>query len=145
MQRFLLNKSKDLFFNTQHFAPAMVSMARFQAFSVAAARFPSEPGKPMVRTAYPGPKTKEYFAENASFMCSLQMEMVLDMQNCIGNYITDIDGNKFLDVLTSFSCVGMGYNHPALLEAGKTDLMKHTLATRTGVGINPPMEYIELS
>ena len=71
MQRLILNKSKDLYFGIQSFAPAMVTMARFQAFSVAAARFPSEPGKPLVRTAYPGPKTKEYYAENASFMCSL--------------------------------------------------------------------------
>ena len=35
----------------------------------------------------------------------------------------------------------MGYNHPNLLEASKTDLMKQVLVTRTGLGINPPMEW----
>ena len=66
------------------------------------------------------------------------------MQNSTGNYVADVDGNKMLDVFTSIACIGMGYNHPNLLEASKSDLMKYMLATRTGVGINPPMEYQEL-
>ena len=54
--------------------------------------------------------------------------------------MADIDGNKYLDLITSNACVGSGYNHPILREASKTDLMKLFLATRTGIGINPPIE-----
>ena len=59
----------------------------------------------------------------------------------MGNYIADIDGNKYLDVFTSIACIGMGYDHPSALEATRTPLMKHFLATRMGIGINPPLEW----
>lgn len=62
----------------------------------------------------------------------------------MGNYVADVDGNKFLDVFCSISSIAMGYNHPALLAATKSDLMKYFLSTRTGVGINPPIEYEEI-
>ena len=55
--------------------------------------------------------------------------------------MADTDGNKYLDVFTSIACIGMGYNHPTLREASRADLMRRVLATRTGIGINPPMEY----
>lgn len=67
------------------------------------------------------------------------------MEKCVGNYLTDVDGNTFLDVFTSIACVGMGYNHPAVLAATKTDLMKRVIATRTDMGVNPPMEYAEIT
>ena len=66
------------------------------------------------------------------------------MQESIGNYVADADGNKYLDVFTSISAIGMGYNHPHLLKATKQPLMKHYLATRTGLGVYPPMEYQEI-
>ena len=62
----------------------------------------------------------------------------------MGNYVADVDGNKYLDVFTSIACIGMGYNHPSHLAASKQPLMRHVLATRTGIGINPPMEYEEI-
>ena len=66
------------------------------------------------------------------------------MQKSIGNYVTDVDGNTLLDVFTSIACIGMGYNHPTLLEATKSEMMKKVLATRTGIGINPPMEFEQI-
>ena len=49
-----------------------------------------------------------------------------------------------LDMLTSIACIGSGYNHPLLLEATKTDYMRSVIAVRTGMGINPPMEYEDM-
>ena len=66
------------------------------------------------------------------------------MEHSTGNYVVDVDGNKMLDVFTSIACIGSGYNHPSLLEASRSDLMKAVLATRTGIGINPPMEYEQI-
>ena len=76
--------------------------------------------------------------------CNKQQIFPVDMKHSIGNYVADVDGNHMLDVFSSIACIGMGYNHPSLLEASKSDLMRHVLATRTGVGINPPIEYEEL-
>ena len=63
------------------------------------------------------------------------------MHSSVGNYVADVDGNLYLDVYTSIACIGMGYNHPSLREATKSDTMKRFLATRLGIGINPPMEH----
>jgi len=66
------------------------------------------------------------------------------MQNSIGNYVSDIDGNQYLDVFTSIACIGLGYNHPALLEVSRSDLMRTFVVNRTGLGINPPKEYMDI-
>jgi len=47
-------------------------------------------------------------------------------------------------VFTSIACIGLGYNHPALLETSRSDLMKTFVVNRTGLGINPPKEYAEI-
>ena len=119
-------------------------MARYQNFSATALRFPNEPDKPSMKTAFPGPATLASIDNYGNTSCNKQQHFPVDMQNSTGNYVADVDGNKMLDVFTSIACIGMGYNHPNLLEASRSDLMKSMLATRTGVGINPPMEYSEL-
>ena len=68
----------------------------------------------------------------------------IDLDASIGNYIADIDGNRFLDVFTSIACIGMGYNHPVLLEAARSDLMKTVMVNRTGMQIYPPQEYADI-
>jgi len=66
------------------------------------------------------------------------------LHKSLGNYVADTDGNQYLDVFTSIACVGMGYNHPALLEATKRPDLKRSLATRSGQGTAPPKETREL-
>ena len=46
--------------------------------------------------------------------------------------------------MTSVACIGMGYNHPAILEATKSQTFRRLLATRTGVGCAPPKEQRQL-
>ena len=123
------------------FNSAMASMTRFQQFSVCAKRFPNEPERPMMKTAFPGPEGIKHVANYGVTSCKEQIMFPVDLQASEGNYVADVDGNKMLDMLTSIACIGSGYNHPGLLEATKTDYMRHVLATRTGMGINPPMEY----
>lgn len=67
----------------------------------------------------------------------------IDTANSVGNYVSDIDGNQYLDMFTAISAIGMGYNHPALLEAAESDVVKQQVATRAGIGIHPPKEFIE--
>ena len=109
---------------------------------MAAKRFPNEPEAPVIKTAIPGPMTKEWIQELGKNTCALLTHFALDLDESCGNYSADTDGNKYLDVFTNISQIPLGYNHPALLEAAKSDLMAKCLATRTGMGLNPPKEYI---
>ena len=102
-------------------------------FSVAAKRFPDEPAAPVLKTEFPGPLSKASIAEYGDVSCNKQQQFPIDLEASYGNYIADIDGNKFLDVFTSIACIGMGYNHPVLLETARSDLMKAVVVNRTGM------------
>jgi len=108
--------------------------------SVAAKRFPNEPAEPFVKTAFPGPETQSYIEQYGKSSCEKQILFPVDLHNSLGNYVADADGNQYLDVMTSVACIGMGYNHPAILEATKSQTFRRLLATRTGVGCAPPKE-----
>jgi len=112
--------------------------------SVSAKRFPNEPTKPFVKTSFPGPETQSYIEQYGKSSCEKQILFPVDLHNSLGNYVADADGNQFLDVMTSVACIGMGYNHPAILEVTKSPTFKRLLATRTGVGCAPPKEQRQL-
>ena len=123
---------------------SFLSMGRMQAFSVAAMRFPNEPVAPVMKTAFPGPMVTASIEAYGKTACNMQQHFPVDLHESLGNYVADADGNKFLDVFTSIACIGAGYNNPVLLEASKSDMMKQFLVVRTGMGINPPIQYEEL-
>ena len=76
----------------------------------------------------------------ADEVCTLALHFPVKLQDSIGNIVADADGNKLLDVFTSIGTNAIGYNHPKLLELAETDLLQATVATRTGIGINPMKE-----
>ena len=122
----------------------LINSARFAQFSVAARRFPNEPEMPHLVTSFPGPKTAATTEKFGQTSCNKQTHFPIDLQESLGNYIADPDGNKYLDMFTSISAIAMGYNHPSMLEASKSQAMKRIICTRLGLGINPPIEYEEL-
>jgi len=63
----------------------------------------------------------------------------------MGNIVVDADGNRLLDLFTSIGTNAMGYNNPAMLEAADDDLLRMTVATRTGIGINPIKEQGDIN
>ena len=146
MQKFAFSASQKLSvasMRTSTHNGFFLSMPK-NTFSVAAARFPTEPEAPILKTAYPGPETQKNIAEYGLTSCNLAQQFPIDLQESIGNYVADVDGNKYLDVFTSISCLPMGYNHPSMLAATKKPFMRHALATRTGMGVYPPKEYPEI-
>lgn len=60
--------------------------------------FENEPTKPTVRTAIPGPKSKEAIQELHKVFDTRSLNMMANYQNSYGNYIADLDGNVLLDV-----------------------------------------------
>ncbi len=72
-------------------------------FSAAATRKSSyysswEPDGPSVKTAIPGPKSKEALAELDKVFDMRSLNMFADYRKSAGNYIVDPDGNTLLDV-----------------------------------------------
>src|SRR3982751_2171259 len=50
-----------------------------------------------------------------------------------GAWMTDVDGNRFLDLLAGYSALNFGHSHPALLAAAHTQLDQLTLTSRAFV------------
>ncbi len=97
----------------------------------------------MLKTSLPGPETEALKQSLGETSCNLQVAFHVDLENSVGNFIADADGNQYLDVYTSIACVGLGYNHPRLLKAAKSDVLRSMLATRLGLGFAPPKEHRE--
>ena len=47
-----------------------------------------------------------------------------------GAWMTDVDGNRFLDLLAGYSALNFGHRHPALVEAAREQLDRLTLTSR---------------
>lgn len=60
-----------------------------------------------------------------------------DIDSSIGNYISDIDGNRYLDAFSQISSATLGYNNPAMLEAADSPELKSYMANRPALGYFP--------
>ena len=47
-----------------------------------------------------------------------------------GCWVTDVDGNKYLDMLSAYSALNFGYSHERLIAAASKQLSKVTLTSR---------------
>jgi ornithine--oxo-acid transaminase len=47
-----------------------------------------------------------------------------------GAWVTDVDGNRYLDFLSGYSALNFGHRHPALIEAAHEQLDRLTLTSR---------------
>lgn len=55
--------------------------------------------------------------------CTLTNLFPIDTANSLGNYVADIDGNKYLDMFMAIASIPLGYNHPALLEKTREEVV----------------------
>ena len=55
--------------------------------------------------------------------CTLTNMFPIDTANSLGNYVADLDGNKYLDMFMGIASIGVGYNHPVLLEKTKDEVV----------------------
>ncbi len=47
-----------------------------------------------------------------------------------GAWVTDVDGKRYLDMLSAYSALNFGHRHPALVRAAKEQLDRLTLTSR---------------
>lgn len=110
-----------------------------------AAFFLAEPKSPSVTTAIPGPIAQKASAElDAVFDVARSLNMMCDYEKSIGNYLSDLDGNKLLDVYAQIASIPLGYNNPALRAAAQSDQMINAIINRPAIGNFPSGDYAEI-
>ncbi|SDE02442.1 ornithine--oxo-acid transaminase [Nocardioides lianchengensis] len=55
------------------------------------------------------------------------------VEHAAGAWMTDVDGTRFLDLLSGYSALNFGHSHPVLLQAAHAQLDKLTLTSRAFV------------
>lgn len=113
--------------------------------SISETYFPEEPSAPhLVTSSFPGPKSKDAIKSLDTVFDSRPAYFVADYENSIGNYIADVDGNKFLDVYAQIASIPLGYNNPALIETAKSDKMIRAIVDRPALGNFPGKDTQEI-
>ena len=65
-----------------------------------------------------------------------------DYDKSYGNYISDVDGNTFLDCFMQIASIPLGYNHPAILSALRNESNIKAMANRPALGWFPSEDWV---
>lgn len=106
--------------------------------------FPGEPATAAMLTPVPGPATEALRARHQRHQDARSIHYYQDARRSLGNYAVDVDGNTLLDVYGHIACVPIGYNHPALLAAFRSERFAWLAAWRPALGVAPPPEWVDL-
>lgn len=116
----------------------------FFFMSICAKYFPNEPEAPVVKTAFPGPKSQDAVKLLGQVSDSRPVYFVADYEKSNGNYIVDVDGNTYLDVYAQIASIPLGYNNPALAEVARSDKMIRAIIDRPALGNFPGKDTEEI-
>jgi len=106
--------------------------------------FPDEPQSPTVTTAIPGPQSVKAAERLGKIFDTQNINMVVDYQRSLGNYVVDADGNVLLDVFAQIASIPVGYNNPTLLRAAASPEMASSLINRPALGNFPPQDWAHI-
>ncbi len=74
--------------------------------------------RPNIQTALPGPKAAELIARDAKAMSpSFTRSYPFVMERGEGCWVTDVDGNRFLDFTAGIAVASTGHSHPKVVAA----------------------------
>lgn len=100
--------------------------------------YPEEPTKPIIKTeSIPGPESQKQLKELGEVFDTRPAYFLADYEKSLGNYITDVDGNTYLDLYAQISSIALGYNNPALIKAAQSPEMIRALVDRPALGNFP--------
>nr|POF17583.1 4-aminobutyrate aminotransferase [Quercus suber] len=106
--------------------------------------FPEEPLAPIVKTAIPGPVSKQAIAHLDTVFDTRSLNMMANYQNSVGNYLADLDGNVLLDVYAQIASIPVGYSNPSLLLAATSPDMASALINRPALGNFPQHDWAHI-
>ncbi|KAI1853831.1 hypothetical protein JX265_012662 [Neoarthrinium moseri] len=97
-----------------------------------------------VTTEIPGPLSKASAKKLDAVFDARAVHFVVDYDKSNGNYIVDVDGNKFLDVYSQIASIPVGYNNPATIAAAQSPEMISALVNRPAIGNFPSSKWGEI-
>ncbi|OQS04160.1 4-aminobutyrate aminotransferase, mitochondrial precursor [Thraustotheca clavata] len=103
--------------------------------------FPGEYPSAKVATEYPGPRSVALGKEMESMQQAAAVHFFVDYTASKGNYIVDVDGNRYLDVYGQIASLPIGYNHPKIHAAIQDPKNLAILSQRPCLGILPPADW----
>ena len=97
----------------------------------------------IVTSQVPGPKSQQQLRRLAALQNTGAINFFVDYGASKGNYLVDIDGNRFLDVYGQIASLPLGYNHPKILETVSKPDNLAMLAQRPCLGVFPPADWVD--
>jgi 4-aminobutyrate aminotransferase len=100
--------------------------------------------KPEIKTPLPGPKAGELIARDARAMSpSFTRSYPFVMDHGQGCWVTDVDGNRFLDFTAGIAVVTTGHSHPRVVAAIKKQADRFLHMSGTDFYYAPEIELAE--
>ena len=90
----------------------------------------------------PGPRSLALKTELNSMQEMSTVSFFADYDKSYGNYLSDVDGNTFLDCFMQIASIPLGYNHPAILEALRNESNIKAMANRPALGWFPSEDWV---
>ncbi|KDO23403.1 4-aminobutyrate aminotransferase [Saprolegnia parasitica CBS 223.65] len=106
--------------------------------------FPGEAASAHMATSYPGPRSIALGREMQSMQQAAAVQFFVDYTASKGNYIVDVDGNRYLDVYAQIASLPIGYNHPRIHAAIQDPKNLAILSQRPCLGILPPADWTNM-
>jgi len=88
--------------------------------------------------------TKEYIELENQYGARNYLPLDIVLQRGRGVWLTDVEGNRYLDCLAAYSAVNQGHCHPRILEAFLKQAVKLTLTSRAFRNDQLPLLYQQL-
>ena len=114
------------------------------ASSDAESFIPNEQTYPRVIASQPGVQGRQLLWELSKVVDAQNVDMIVDYGRSYGNYITDVDGNSFLDVFAQIASQPLGYNNPALLAAAASPAVASAVVNRPAMGFFPQHDWASI-
>ena len=75
-------------------------------------------------------KTDFYLTEADQFSARNYEPLPVVLERGEGAWVWDVDGNRYLDMLSAYSALNQGHRHPAIMAAAEEQMSKLTLTSR---------------
>ena len=100
--------------------------------------------KPEIKTPLPGPRAAELIARDARAMSpSFTRSYPFVMDHGKGCWVTDVDGNTFLDFTAGIAVVSTGHSHPKVVAAVEEQARRFLHMSGTDFYYQPEIELAE--